>query len=550
MHWFNRLHIVAGTALLGGGLLLSGCFFLSGCLFDTHSPSSPPQDPYFTRSVDGLEDAVPAETRMLANGDSLVLTAAPVKKMILGKEVRMTAFNGSIPGPILRVRQGDTVLIRLRNRAGSPITLHPHGVRLDSRFDGAPGSTQAPVKEGEDFLYRIAFPDAGAFWYHSHLREDAYQTLGLYGNIIVTPRDSGYWNPVDREVPLIISEVKMDSDGIAPFRKDMADHVMMGRFGNVFVVNGDTDFVLTVKRNEYVRFYATNACNSRVINLVMNKLWMKVVGSDNGKSERSQHMASEFIAPGERLTYEVGFADTGTFTIYHQMPERYLKLGRVLVVEDSVDTRYLRAYSDTDTAVSVIRDIDAFRASFAKAPDRELFLTGTMDGHTMPMKGSAGAPASNGSPPASPAARALAKEAHGPDGSLGVEWEDTMGVMNSMSTTANMHWVIRDKKTGLENHAILWNFKRGEQTLIRIVNDSNAVHSMPHPIHFHGQRFLVVRVNGKTNPNLAWKDTYMVPAASTADILLDASNPGTWMAHCHIAEHLAGDMMFHFTVSE
>jgi suppressor of ftsI len=122
--------------------------------------------------------------------------------------------------------------------------------------------------------------------------------------------------------------------------------------------------------------------------------------------------------------------------------------------------------------------------------------------------------------------------------------------MNSSSTIANMHWVIRDAKTGLENHAIRWNFRRGEQALIRIVNDPAAVHSMPHPIHFHGQRFLVVRVNGKPNPNLAWKDTYLVPSASTADILLDASNPGIWMAHCHIAEHLAGDMMFHFTVSE
>jgi suppressor of ftsI len=541
-------HRISGTGLfaaLGVGAFVIAVVCLSGCLFDTKN-TSPPSDPYFSRSVEGLAEAVPAPMTDLKNGDSLDLTVAPVKLAIGGREVRMTAFNGSVPGPILRVRQGDSIVIRLRNRAESPITLHPHGIRLDSRFDGAPGSTQVPVDPGKDFTYRIAFPDPGVFWYHSHLREDAYQTLGLYGNFIVTPKDSGYWNPVDREVPLVISEVKMDSDGIAPIRKDMADHVMMGRFGNVFLVNGDTDFTVTVKRKEYVRFYATNACNARVINLVMNTLWMKVVGSDNGKFERSQHMASEFISPGERLVYEVMFKEAGDYMIFHEMPDRYLKLGRVRVLEDSVETPFGRAYSDTDTAVSVIKDIDAFRGSFNKAPDKEIFFTGHMGGHDhMPMKAGAGGVAS--------AALALAKAAapqHGPDGSLGVEWEDTMGVMNSGSTPANMSWIIRDKKTGLENHAILWNFKRGDQVLIRIENDSLAVHAMPHPIHFHGQRFLVLRVNGKTNPDLAWKDTYMVPSASTADILLDASNPGVWMAHCHIAEHLAADMMFHFLVSE
>ncbi len=562
MNRLKRQSVLLAFAILSACLCLS-CFFLS-CLFDTQSTVKPiAEDPYFSRSVAGLDDAKPSETRELHNGDSLDLTAAPVKLMILGRETRMTAFNGSVPGPLLHVRQGDTVFVKLRNRSGSPITLHPHGVRLDYHFDGAPNFTQDPVKDGEDFVYRIAFPDAGMFWYHSHIREDAYQTLGLYGNFLVAPKDSGYWNPVDREVPLMISEVKLDSDGIAPIRKEMADHVMMGRFGNVFLVNGDTDFVVTVKRKEYVRFYATNACNARVINLVMNTHWMKVVGSDNGKYERSIHMGSEFIAPGERLVYEVMFKDTGMVMIYHEMADRFLKLGRVHVIGDSVDTPYGRAYADTDTAVSVIKDIDAFRGSFNKVPDKQLLFTGTMDGHMhMAMKSAAdadggsattksdpaGTSAMSGADPADALAKTLAAQ-HGPDGSIGVEWADTMA-MNPGSTAANMNWIIRDQETGLENHDILWSFQRGDQVLIRIRNDSNAVHAMPHPIHFHGQRFLVVRVNRKVNPDLAWKDTYIVPASATVDLLLDASNPGGWMAHCHIAEHAEGGMMFHFHVSD
>jgi suppressor of ftsI len=519
--------------------VVSAALIPAGCLFETQSPANPPEDPFFSRSVEGLPAAVPSVLRDFANGDSLDLTVAPVKMTLLGKEVRMTAFNGSIPGPVIRVRQGDSLLLRLRNRSGAPITLHPHGVRLDYRFDGAPGFSQAPIEDGEDFVYHLVFPDPGAFWYHSHYREDMAQTLGLYGNFLVTPRDSLYWNPVDREVPLIISEVKLDSGGIVPFRKDKADHVMMGRFGNVFLTNGDTNFVLTVKRNEYVRFYVTNACNSRVLHLGMNSRWLKVVGSDNGKFERSIHMAGELIAPGERSIFEVKFTEAGTHAIYHLIPDRLVKLGRVDVLEDSVPSAFGKAYNETDTSESIIKDIDAFRPSFAKAPDKRLFFTGTMSGHNHgAMK---------------PAAAALAKAAataHGPDDLLGVEWEDTMGVMNSGSTSADMSWIIRDLATGLENHDISWSLRRGDQVSIRIVNDSLAVHSMPHPIHFHGQRFLVLRVNGKTNPVLAWKDTYMVPAGSTVDLLLDASNPGGWMAHCHIAEHVEGNMMFHFHVSD
>ena len=93
-----------------------------------------------------------------------------------------------------------------------------------------------------------------------------------------------------------------------------------------------------------------------------------------------------------------------------------------------------------------------------------------------------------------------------------------------------------------------WNFHVGDKVKIRIFNDPNSMHAMQHPIHFHGQRFLILSRNGVTNTNLVWKDTVLVPAGQTVDILLDASNPGTWMAHCHIAEHLESGMMFSYRV--
>ena len=83
---------------------------------------------------------------------------------------------------------------------------------------------------------------------------------------------------------------------------------------------------------------------------------------------------------------------------------------------------------------------------------------------------------------------------------------------------------------------------------IRLIDDRSPFHGMQHPIHLHGQRFLVLAVNGKQNQNPVWKDTVLVPAGSSVDILVDMSNPGSWMLHCHIAEHLSAGMMMHFTV--
>lgn len=522
--------------------LLAGSVFgsLCGCLFDSRPP--PSAGAYFPRSTDGLPEASPPAQTALRHGDTLVLTAAPARKSVGGHDVRVAAFNGSVPGPCLRVRQGDTVTVVLRNRIGHPLTIHPHGLRLDPHYDGAPGFSQDPVPDGEGFVYRLAFPDAGAFWYHSHVREDAFQILGLYGAILVAPADSAYWNPVDLEVPLVIGEMPMDSAGLAPIRADMPDHVLMGRFGNVFLANGDPDLEIRVKKNGYVRFYVTNACNTRVLNLSLEHTWMKVVGSDNGRYETSYLAGAEYIAPGERVVFEAGFPDTGTVRLFHTLPGDAFPLARVRVEGDSAATGYLSAhYGRVDSARSVIEDIDRFRPAFAKEHDKRLVFTGRMDGH-----GHAAMKAQAPSLPGWDAA--LARAAHGPAGSIGVEWADTMGTMNSGSTPANTAWIIRDLETGLENHDIFWRFRKGDQVLIHIENDSNAVHSMPHPIHFHGQRFLVVKENGKANLQLAWKDTYLVPAGGTADLLLDASNPGGWMAHCHIAEHLGAHMMFHFRV--
>jgi suppressor of ftsI len=129
-----------------------------------------------------------------------------------------------------------------------------------------------------------------------------------------------------------------------------------------------------------------------------------------------------------------------------------------------------------------------------------------------------------------------------------VEWGGTMPMMNWASTGRQVRWVLKDPATGRENMDIAWHFRRGAPAKIRLVNERRAFHGMQHPIHLHGQRFLVLAVNGVPNDDLAWKDTVLVPAGAVVDILLDTQNPGEWMLHCHIAEHLSAGMMMHFTI--
>src|ERR1041385_7011122 len=130
-----------------------------------------------------------------------------------------------------------------------------------------------------------------------------------------------------------------------------------------------------------------------------------------------------------------------------------------------------------------------------------------------------------------------------------VEWGGTMPMMNWAATGEQVHWMLEDAETGKRNMDIDWHFARGKPAKIRLVNERRAFHGMQHPIHLHGQRFLVLAVNGVPNDDLGWKDTVLVPAGAVVDILLDTSNPGDWMLHCHIAEHLAAGMMMHFTVN-
>jgi FtsP/CotA-like multicopper oxidase with cupredoxin domain len=131
-----------------------------------------------------------------------------------------------------------------------------------------------------------------------------------------------------------------------------------------------------------------------------------------------------------------------------------------------------------------------------------------------------------------------------------MEWNDAMPMMNYLSTGANVRWFVRDTGSGRENMDIDdWRFTAGDVVKLRFSNQPTSLHPMHHPIHLHGQRFLVLERDGVRNTNFVWKDTAVIPLGSTVDLLVEMSNPGDWMLHCHIAEHLETGMKMVFRVA-
>ena len=498
----------------------------------------------FSTSVRGLPEAKPAQIVELTDGDTIDLTAGFVKKNINGNEVRMLAYNGSIPGPILKVSQGASITVNFKNDTDLANTIHAHGVRMKNAFDGVPDVTQKAVLVGGSFTYTLSFPDDGMYWYHPHVRDDYAIEMGLYGNMWVTPKAGSSWNPVDREVPLFIDDILLLNGALAPFRKDGADRTLMGRYGNTMFVNGETDYALAVKRGEVIRFYFTNSANVRPFNLAIAGAKMKLVGGDSGLYERDRWSDAVLVNPSERAIIEVLFDTAGEYALQNKTPEVTYTLGTITVSNEQTVSAAEKSFATLRAHPEVIKSIDSFRSSFAKNPDKSIKLAVDMMGNTQTMMGGQG---EHRMPDGTQMGGGMGMTMGVPEG--GIEWEDAdMSAMNSMSGAMGVAWNIIDQDTGKKNMAIDWKFKAGDTVKIRITNDAASMHPMQHPIHFHGQRFLVVNKNGVAQTNLVWKDTVLVPAGEYADILLDASNPGTWMAHCHILEHIEAGMMFSFKV--
>jgi FtsP/CotA-like multicopper oxidase with cupredoxin domain len=561
---------------------------------------------HFPTDTKGLREAGRPQLVELADGEEFDLKIVPVAKRIGEATVRMLAYNGSIPGPTLKIRQGSTVAVHVTNHGDLEATVHWHGLRLENRYDGT-HDTQAPIPVGETFTYLVHVPDPGAYWYHPHIREDYGQELGLYGNILVVPEDTDYWPAANREEVLTLDDILIEDGKVAAFAREETSHVAMGRFGNVMLVSGETDLRLGTRRGEVVRFYVTNTANTRVFNVTLPGARMKLVGGDSGHYEHEELVDEVLLAPSERVVVDALFAQPGEVTLEHRTPERSYSLGTVDVSGEPAEPALAEQFETLRTNEDMVIERARIAPYLDAPPDKTLAFVAEMNlaapegpvVYTCPMHPEVVSEAPGSCPKCgmkllateAPSATAYVcpmhpevtsdqpdkcpkcgmklvpaelagapSEAHGDhaehhahehdhESAQGIEWEDDMVEVNRMTTTENMRWKLIDRQTGAENAAIDWRFRVGDRVKIRLVNEMDSDHPMPHPFHVHGAgRFLIISRDGVVEPNLVWKDTVLVRTGETVDILLDVTNIGRWMAHCHIAEHHESGMMFSFEV--
>jgi FtsP/CotA-like multicopper oxidase with cupredoxin domain len=263
---------------------------------------------------------------------------------------------------------------------------------------------------------------------------------------------------------------------------------------------------------------------------------MKLVASDLGPYEDETWVESVVIAPAERYVVHVQFDQAGTVAMVNRVRGLDHLYGRFFAETDTLGLvevspgpigRDLSGSFPTLRHDAGATEMERYRRLAAGAPRKTLELS--LEARNLPV--------------VTRRLMQLDSIYFTP-----IEWSGTMPMMNWASTGKQIRWILRDAETGLENMDIDWRFQRGAPVVIRLVNQRRSFHAMQHPIHLHGQRFLVLAVNGVPTQNLVWKDTVLLPAGSAVDILLDPSNPGRWMLHCHIAEHLSAGMMLPFTV--
>ena len=410
------------------------------------------------------------------------LRVAAAKQSLVGAQHPATdvwAYNGTVPGPELRFKQGERLRIEVENALGVATTVHWHGIRLPNAMDGVPGVTQKPIPKDGRILYEFDLPDAGTYWYHPHLGNPEQVSRGLYGALIVEERDPP---PADRDVVWVLSdwelnhEARIDEEFSSPMA---ASHD--GRIGNSVTLNGGMPESFAVRAGERIRLRLINCASARIFALRFEGHTPMVIAYD-GHPVAAHPAARVVLGPGMRVDLmldcaaQPGSRHRVVDDFYRQSAYELIKL----------------AYRD-------------------ESPLRQAFPP-------------IGVPAMN------PVARPdLAKAAR----HRVVFGGGAKGAIPNQAAHKGLFWTVNGKPMAEhQHHEPLLQLKLRQSYILELVNDT-AWH---HPIHLHGHAFRVL-------PGDRWGDTVLLEPKGRAEIAFIADNPGDWMFHCHVLEHQATGMM-------
>ena len=285
---------------LGSTLLLAAACLLAAC--DPGSNSQPAA--LDVSQPEGWDDELALRIAQDLNPDPNVLEIALEAKLadlefLPGTKTTAWTYNGSVPGPLIRARVGDRVIVHFKNRLPEATTIHWHGLRVPNDMDGAPGMTQDPVESGGDFRYEFTVKDAGTYWYHPHIDSSAQVGRGLYGPIVVEdPNDPKEFGD---ELVLVLSDIGLAESGeLLPADSGGKFGDLFGREGAVLLVNGKIRPRLKVRAGKQQRWRIINAARARYFNIRLRDHRFVRLGGDNGLAARSSDVYSVLVTPGER----------------------------------------------------------------------------------------------------------------------------------------------------------------------------------------------------------------------------------------------------------
>ena len=404
-------------------------------------------------------------------------------------ETPVWSYEGRVPGPTLRVKQGRRVVRKFINELPQPSTIHWHGIRLDNAMDGVPDLTQPAVPPGGTFLYDFAAPDAGTFWYHPHNRGWEQLARGLYGALVVEEPDPP---EVDRDEVLLIDDWRLAENAtIDESFGNLHDWAHNGRIGNWITVNGDSQWTMSVPKNDRLRLRLVNVANSRIFSLSLMNLKGWAVAIDG------QPVASPFaverleLAPAQRVDLIVDAVGGGS---------------EAFILSREQDVEFALA---TFTIAGKRRRIQLPQPTPLHAnPVSQLGLLDNARRVALRMEGGA---------------MGTMRSAMLDNTEMGPQELVQHGKVWSMNGIAEM------PKEPLVRIPV------GDTVRISMINET----AWPHGMHLHGHHFREIAKDGSLGP---LRDTLLVEHTETTEIAFVADNPGDWLLHCHMLEHSVSGM--------
>lgn len=446
---------------------------------------------------------------------SRTLRAGAAKAAVAGEPaLPVWAYEAQVPGPVLRYRRGDVLDLELHNALPDPTTIHWHGIRLPNAMDGVPGLTQDAVAPGETFRYRFALPDAGTYWYHPHWGTPEQLERGLAGALIVEDDEPP---AVDRDLVWLLDDWRLDAQGrIAENFYNFHDVSHAGRMGQRLTVNGQTEFVQSLRAGERVRLRLVNAANARIYALSLEGLNAWLIARDGMPAATAVPWEGELLlGPGMRADFIIDAATPGR----HALKDSDRRGERVLATLDvtgRADVTQARRPAPQPAAHAPLPE-----------PDLEQALV-----YTLRLGG--GAMNREGWPQESVAereARRLRLQAGAREAAPAWTVNGQAHLQHSREHAA---------------HAAEFRVPRGRS--VRLVFENNT--AWWHPMHLHGHHFRVLSRNGTALPERPWRDTVLMAPRDRVEVAFVADNPGWWLIHCHVLEHHAGGLGTLFEVQE